>query len=232
MNNRVWIVSKVNIRNQKVAYMITLVAFLLMTIPSIIQVLQAGPNEYFEKSYLLSSGNMLYVLLLVSPIFICKTNFTRFMHLNGRKVDYIRGTFLTYVILAVVVSIANHIFYFTLDQSWKETFQVINLIEVFGWINNGVFFSFLQESAFLLLLAIFIHTLTTMHDSWIGWIIDLLLIVLFGLSLTISPFIEIRTWFFNLIIFASNAWIQIIVCLMLILPIYKINKYYLGKKNI
>src|SRR5690606_30998712 len=100
MNNRVWIVSKVNIKNQKVAYMITLVAFLLMTIPSIIQVLQAGPNEYFEKSYLLSSGNLLYVLLFVSPIFIPIANFIRFMHLNGRKVDYLKGTSLTYAIFA------------------------------------------------------------------------------------------------------------------------------------
>lgn len=232
MNNRVWTISKVNIKNQKSAYMITLVTFLLMTIPSIIQVIQAGPNEYFEKSYLLSSGNMLYVLLLVSPIFISKANFIRFMHLNGRKADYLKGTFLTYGILAFVVSIANHIFYYTVDQSWKEIFQVINLAEIFGWLNNGIFVSILQESAFLILLAVFIHTLTTIHDSWIGWVVDILLIVLFGLSLTISPFIEMRTWFFNLIIFASNAWIQIIACLMLVLPSYKINKYYLGKENI
>lgn len=231
MNNRVWIVSKVNIRNQKVAYRITIVAFLLMTIISTIQVLQAGPNEYFEKSYLLSSGNMLYILLLVSPIFIPKANFIRFMHLNGRKVDYIKGTFLTYVILAVVVSMANHILFYTLDQSWKEIFQVINVAEIFGWIHHGVFVSILQEIAFLLLLATCTHTLTTIHDSWIGWITDIVFIVLFALSLTISPFIEMRTWLFNLIIFA-NPWLQIMACLGLVLLSYKINKYYLGKKNI
>src|SRR5690554_6100227 len=107
--------SKLNLRNSRLAYTITAVGFLLMTILSMVQVIQ-GAGEYFERSYLLSSGNMLYLLILCGPIVIPAVNFVRTMHIGGRKEDFLNGAFLTYAVFAAVVSIANLVFYVRVDS--------------------------------------------------------------------------------------------------------------------
>src|SRR5690554_344610 len=105
MNKKMRTVAILNLLNIKSAYIITFAGFLLMTMLNVIQVVQAAPGEYFENSYLLSSGNMLYLVAVVSAILIPKVNFERIMHLNGRKRDFLAGTFLTYAVLAALVSI-------------------------------------------------------------------------------------------------------------------------------
>ena len=221
--------AKLNLRNSQLAYTITAVGFLLMTSVSMVQVIQ-GAGEYFERSYLLSSGNMLYLLILCGPILIPAVNFVRAMHIGGRKVDFLKGAFLTYVVFAAVVSIANLVFYVSVDRIWANIFQVANLAAAFGWTENGMVIAFFQQFVFLLLVSAVVHTLVAIQSSKCGWTFDILLIMAFTTFIAVPFLRSVLITFLRLITVWQNAWIQIFACLLVTAVLYIVNKPILNKK--
>ncbi len=221
--------SKLNLRNLQLAYTITAVGFLLMTIVSMVQVIQ-GAGEYFERSYLLSSGNMLYLLILCGPIVIPAVNFVRAMHIGGRKADFLNGAFMTYAVFAAVVSIANLVFYVSVDRIWANIFQVANLAAVFGWTENGMVIAFFQQFVFLLLVSAVVHTLVAIQGSKFGRTIDILLIMAFTSFIAVPFLRSVLITFLRLITVWQNAWIQILTCLLVTVVLYIVNKPILNKK--
>jgi hypothetical protein len=109
---------------------------------------------------------------------------------------------------------------------------ILDIMHVFGWINNGIVVAFFQQFAFLLLFAAFVHTLTAMQDKWYGWVADVLIIVIISVFTPIAPLRASLAWFFNLIIFHSNAFLQIAACLILAFVIYSFNRFIFARKAI
>lgn len=218
--------------NLTAAWAIMLVIFAVVTIPSVIQVLQAGPDEYFERSYLLSSGNAWYPLLIVAPVLVATRHITKVMHLNAAKEDFLAGAVLLYALLAASVSAANHAFHYSLDQSWSQTFQVVNLAETFGWTSNGPLISFLQQFAFLLLLALGVHCLASMQRSWVGWSVGPLLIALCSASLVLEPLVSARTWVAGFLVFHPSAAVQVSSCLIAVAVLYGISLAALRRREL
>lgn len=214
ITSRYWAVTRLSLSNLTLAWAVLLAVFALFTIPSVIQVVQAGPDEYFEKSYLLSSGNAFYVLLFIGPAVVAARHLTKVMHLNAAKESYLGGAVLLYGLLAVGVSAANHAVYYTLDQSWAQTFQVVNLAAVLGWTSNGALVGFVQQFAFLFVVAVAVHTLASLQRTWLGWSIDLVLIGVFSVSLVMEPLVSMRVWLFDMVAMHTSPLIQVGSCLV------------------
>ena len=102
----------------------------------------------------------------------------------------------------------------------------------FGWLNNGVVVAFFRQFAFLFLFASAIHTLAAAQDKWYGWAADILIVAIISVFTPIAPLRASLVWFFNLIIFNSNAFLQIAACLILAIAIYSLNKLILARKTI
>ena len=223
MNSKPLTVMRLCLANLTTAWAIVLAIFATVTIPSVIQIVQAGPNEYFERSYLLSSGNAWYPLLIIVPVIVATRHLTKVMHLNAAKETFLAGAVLVYAVLAACVSGANQVFHYSLDQSWSQTFQVVNLAEVFGWAGNGPLVSFVQQFAFLILVAVGVHCLASIQRSWVGWAVDLLLIVLVGASLGVEPLVSFRLLVADLLVLHSSAIVQVGSCLVLATGLYRMS---------
>ena len=232
MNSKPWTVMRLCLVNLTAVWAIMLVAFAMVTIPSVIQVVQAGPDEYFEKSYLLSSGNAWYLLLIVAPVLVATRHVTKVMHLNAAKEVFLGGAVLLYALLAAGVSAANHAFHYSLDQSWSQTFQVVNLAETFGWTSNGPLISLVQQFAYLLMVALGVHCLASVQKSWKGWSFDLLLVALFSASLVVDPLLSVRTWVVELLVLHSNAVVQVVSCLVAVVLLYAISLTVLRRQEL
>ncbi len=232
MSSKAWTVTRLCLANLGAAWATILLIFAVVTIPSVIQILQAGPDEYFEDSYLLSSGNALYPLLLVVPALVATRHVTKVMHLNAAKEVFLAGAVLLHGILAAGVSAANQAFHYSLDQAWSQTFQVVNLAESFGWTSNGPLVSFVQQFAFLLLLAVGVHCLASMQRSWVGWSVDLLLIALLGASLVAEPVVSARARLADLLVLHSSAGVQVISCLFAVAVLYGVSLAVLRRREL
>ncbi|AYY12574.1 hypothetical protein EF847_07505 [Actinobacteria bacterium YIM 96077] len=224
--------TRLSLSNLALAWAVLLACFALVTIPSVIQVVQAGPDEYFDNSYLLSSGNAFYVLIFIAPAVVALSHLMKVMYLNAAKETFLAGAVLLYALLAAAVSAANHAFHYTLDQSWEQTFQVVNLAAIFGWTDHGVLVGFLQQFAFMFLVAIAVHTLASLQRSWVGWLVDLMLIGLFSASLVTEPLVSVRSWLSEVLVSHSSAPVQIGSCLVAAALLYGIALKVLRRKEL
>lgn len=236
MNKSVWMISKVNLKNIKAPYVITGVVFLLMLAQDVIKTIIAmTAGMDMSDDITISIGNMLWLLIPLAAIFIATKNFYRIMNLGGKRKNYFWGSFITYVILAGAVSFANTLIYYTYDRiiiNMGYYGGVENLLEVFGWYAHGPIIAFLQQFAFLLLFAVFTHTLTAMQDKWYGWVTDIVIIAIISVFTPIAPLRAMEVKFFNLIIFQPNAFLQMIACLLLAALIYAISLPVFNRKSI
>ena len=215
-----WTVTRLCLANLTTAWAILVVAFAVVTVPSVVQIMQAGEDEYFENSYLLSSGNALYLLLVVVPIVVATRHILQVMHLNAAKEVFLGGAAVLYALLAASVAATNYAFYRLLDQPWSQTFQVVNVAEVFGWTGNGSVIAFLQQFVFLLVVALGVHCLASTQRTWSGWSAVLVLVVLFSASLAIEPLAVVRRWLLDLLILHDDAPVQIGACLVAITTLF------------
>lgn len=208
-------IAKINFRQSKLTYIITVVVFLLVC-------LDATLDSYIFKTKggEIGVGQVWYLGIILAAIFIPALNFNKIMHLNGKKIDFFWGSLLNLIVFSAVIPILNLIIYYTFDKSCSTYHTVWNLVDIFGWSKNGIVLAYFQQFAFLLLAGVFIHTLTAAQSYWVGWLIDIVLVVIISVFTPIEPLRAILSWFFNLIIFNSNAFIQIISCLGISAVIY------------
>lgn len=251
MNKQTWTIAKMNLKNIKVPYFVTGLVFATIFVQSIIYLIIANATGNSGQQLNISSGNYFWLVIIMAAIFIPAKNFRRIVNLGGKRNGFFWGSMTTYVALAGAVSIINTIFYYTFERYLISTgyyvsfeafmqntalmdnyYVSVNLIELFGWSSNGMLFAFIQQFAFLLLLAAVVHTLTAMQDKWYGWVTDVLIAAILATFIPISVLRPTLLAFFNLIIFNSNAFLQILSCLILSIVIYTLSKPIFSRKAI
>ena len=236
MKDKSLVVAKINFRNLKLAYIFTGILFFGMIIEDVVFILL----EYFgaysgnADNTVVGIGNFLFLFVIFGAIFIPSTNFRKIMHLGAKRSNYFKGCALAHVIIAATVSLAGIILYFTYERFISLSFYgggSLNVLDVFGWMDNGFAVAFLQQFAFLLLLASVIHTLTAAQDKWYGWVADVVIAAVISVFTPIAPLRRALVGFFHLIIF-SPAALQIASCLVLAAAVYMLNKPIFARRVI
>ena len=251
MGKKVWAVAKINLKNIKSPYFTTGLVFGVIFVQSIVYTIIAFAKDTAGEQLQISGGCYFWLLIIMAAIFIPSKNFRRIIHLGGKREDFFWGSLTCHAVLAGAVAVANTVFYHTYERflvntSYYADFEAfvqnpaimdnhyinVNVIDVFGWSGNGVILSILQQFAFLFLLAAVIHTLTAMQDKWYGWVADAAIAAILAVFIPIAPLRGALVWFFGLIIFQPNAFLQITACLILAMLTYSLNKSLFARKAI
>ena len=109
-----------------------------------------------DSAVALSNGNYTWLLAVLTPFFFVFYDFKKLIHLGASKKDFYFGALVSYVGLAFLVSLLNTGIHLLIDPL-NHTQTVINLMAVCGWMENNVFFAFVQQAVFLLLSMVFLH---------------------------------------------------------------------------
>jgi len=221
-------VAKVNLKNNKLAWLITL----LSLVGGLSNYLMSSSNGYQNPFF--SIGMYPWIFLVLYAVLTPAVNFKKFMNLNLKKAEYVKGNAIGYVLIALLLSALNLAAYMTFDASISQlpNSGLINLLDVFGWAEHGLAIAFFQQFAFLLLLAVVIHSLTTIQTFWYGIAIDIAIVAVISIFTPIQSLRVVLVDFFNLIIFYPNAFIQIATCLLLAVAIYMLNIIPIRQKRI
>ncbi len=251
MPKKSWTIAKLNLRAMRVPYIVSGIIIACIFIQSIVYLIIALATGKAGNQANPSTGNYLYLVLIIAAIYIPLTHFRRVMNLGGKRDSFFWGCFATYGVLAAGVTLANTLLTYTLELGLKSTgyyigfnelmqnpalmdtkYVSVTLVDVFGWGARGLFFEIVQQFAFLLLLAVVIHTFTAAQDKWYGWVTDAVLAAILGTFIPIAPLRNLLLGFFYLTIFNENAFLQIAVCLVLSVAIYALNKPIFARKAI
>ena len=236
MNDRSLVVAKINFRNIKLAYLFTAIIFLGVIIEDIVFIILDLTGVYSgnEGNTTVGIGNYFFLLIILGSIFIPSKHFRRIMNLGGKRANYIKGCAITYTIMAAVVSLVGMFLYYTYEKFVTLSFYgggSLNVLDVFGWMNNGPIVAFFQQFAFLLLLASVIHTLVAAQDKWYGWTADVVIVAIISVFTPIAPLRSVLVSFFRLIIF-SAAPLQIAACIVIAAAVYMLNKPIFARRVI
>jgi len=240
MSKSVLRIAKINLMNVKTAYFVAALLVLNIVVQFFVQYLMAVNGADMSHSSNVSGGMMLWIVPLLAATIIPARNFRRICNLGGRRNNFFWGTLIAYGMLALLVSLANVLVFYTIDRFLQNSglFDqslfggVFNLLEIFGWTANGVIIAFLRQAAFLFLVASFVHTLVSIQDKWYGWVTDVVLIAIISVFTPIAPLRAVLVWFFNIILFHPNALLHILYCVGLGLVIYTLNKPIYARKAI
>ena len=230
--NKALTVSKLGLKNMKSVYF----AGLIMMVPlivTIVELIVMRGRVAVGYTSNVSPGMFLWLVVLFAAS-VAPSHFPKMLSLGAKRKDFFWGFMLLYVILASVVSFLNIAFYLTFDSIVLESshfYAIFNLIEIFGWAENGIIIAFFRQTAFLFLFASFIHTLASIQDRWYGWVADIVIIAIISVFTPIAPLRAALVFFFNLIIFEPNAFLHIVYCLVLGLGIYMLNKPIYERKQ-
>ncbi|MCL2159347.1 MAG: hypothetical protein FWH48_08070 [Oscillospiraceae bacterium] len=238
MLNKSLVVAKTNFRNIKLTYILTAVVIGCILIQDIVMLIigAAGGIGYhtIEDNMTVSLGNYFFLLVILGAAFV-PANFRKMMNLGGKRADFFNGCALTYAIMAAGVSLVCVVLYLTYDRAMVSALYrggTLDVLYWFGWIDNGALIAFFQLFAFLLLFAAFVHTLVAAQDKWYGWAADILIVAIISVFVPIAPLRSALLWFFDIVIFNPNAFVQIAACLILAVAIYSLNKFILARKAI
>ena len=164
-----------------------------------------------DSAVALSNGNYTWLLAVLTPFFFVFYDFKKLIHLGASKKDFYFGALVSYVGLAFLVSLLNTGIHLLIDPL-NHTQTVINLMAVCGWMENNVFFAFVQQAVFLLLSMVFLHVLLSMQPHWYGWLTDIILVAIICTFTPIAPLRGLLAGFFKVIMFNPNALAHIVVC--------------------
>jgi len=246
MDNKALAVNKINLKAITGLIIATVATMLAMLISSSINfILWLGTDGIHWRGADgigndISPANAFLLLPLMASIGIPAYNFRRVINLGGKRSNFFSGTAITYVILAVIASLLVTISNFTIEPLLERSpyFNpdflggIVNLTEVFGWDQRGFIIAFVQLTAFSLLFAAFVHTLTSAQGKWYGWLANITIIAVISVFTPIPVLRRSLVWFFNLIIFHQNALIQIVACLALAAGVYALSRPILARKTI
>lgn len=226
--NKIVTIAGVNFkRTTWIAYLVALLGFASSLIQTVIRYsLNLGDAEQ------VSEGNQLIIALVLAAILIPAVNFRKVMHLNGRKVDFFWASLLNYIVISAVLSFVILLLHTTIDRTMGSVVTIMDILDIFGWMSNGIVVAFFIQFAFYMLLAVTVHTLTSMQTFWFGWVVDFVIASILGIFIPIAPLQAQLLEFFKLIIFNPNPTSQIVVCLVLSAIIYALNIPILSRKKI
>ncbi|QDS33967.1 permease [Brevibacillus brevis] len=224
-------VAKLNFKKVKLSYFIFLALIGLQLISYIINNLFNTSNE---GGFSLSFGFYSYFIILISAILIPARNFRKLMNFNVKKLDYTRGVVINYVIFSFIISLFTAFCYFYLDKSLPVGTNgvVANPFTVFGWNNNGAIVAFIRHFVFLFMVALIVHTLTTIQGTWYGWLTNILIVAVISVFTPIASLRKVLVSIFDTLIFTPNAVIQILGCLGVSVVVYILCVLAVSRKRI
>ncbi len=162
----------------------------------------------------LSNGNYIWLLAVLTPFFFVFYDFTKLMHLGTSKKDYYFGCLISYGLLAFCISLVNTVIHLVIDPLYPAQ-TVINLMDVCHWTENGMVAAGVQQMFFLLLFMIFLHVLLSMQAHWYGWLTDAALAAIICIFTPIAPLRAVLAGFFRIIMLNGDAVLHIGICLLL-----------------
>ena len=165
-----------------------------------------------DSAIALSNGNYTWLLAVLTPFFFVFYDFKKLIYLGASKKDFYFGALVSYGGLALLISLLNTGIHLLIDPL-NHTQTVINLMDVCGWMENNVFFAFVQQAVFLLLSMVFLHVLLSMQPHWYGWLTDIILVAIICIFTPIAPLRGLLAGFFKVIMFNHNALLHIVVCM-------------------
>ena len=237
MNTKPLVVAKINFRNIRLAYILTIIMMAATLIQNVVFLilLSFGIDANGPDNMTVSWGNYLFIFIILSAIFIASKNFRKMMNLGGKRSDFFKGCLVNYAIMSAIVSLVCVIMYYTYDKYMVSVLYGGGSMDVlywFGWLGNGAVVAFFRLFVFLLLLASVVHTLTAAQEKWYGWAADVLIVAIISVFTPIATLRPALVWFFNMIIFHSSALVQIASCLVLTIAVYALNKPILARRAI
>lgn len=179
----------------------------------------------------LSNGNYTWLLAVLSPFFFVFYDFKKLMHLGASKRDYFFGCLISYGFLALCSSLVNTAIHLLIDPI-DSAQTVINLMDVCGWTENGIFIAGLQQMLFLLLVMIFLHVLLSVQAHWYGWLTDAVLVAVICIFTPIAPLRAVLAGFFQMILLNGNAALHICSCLLLSAALSLVGLVVLKRKTL
>ncbi|MDR1319893.1 MAG: hypothetical protein LBK56_00470 [Gracilibacteraceae bacterium] len=233
-NAAAWKVAKINLKNIQIPCLITAICVAAMLAQTSVKALVASGGGDMSGQLEISGGCFLWLLPLLAAIFVPAKNFRRIVNLGGKRGHFLRGALMAYAVLAAAVSAGNMAVHYAFDLPMIATgyFEgVVNLVDVFGWTKYGVIAAFVQQAAFLFLLAVFTHTLTAAQGKWYGLAADILIIAVVSVFTPIAPLRAVLAGFFRLILFAGPLP-QTAACLLIAAALWALNKPVLARTGI
>ena len=238
MSKGILAIAKLNLRNIESAYFsAAITAFIMFALVMIIYIITVSSGNV-QNSSISGPGNAIYLILIIAAITIPTGNFRRVINLGGRRENFFWGTLAAYAILTVAASLANNIVFYTFDTFMQNSGYFgtgggsTNIMQAFGWTQNGFVIAFFQQAAFMFLLSIFIHTFVSVQGKLLGWTVNFIFVAVLAVFISIATLRQTLVQFFNLIIFHDTAMVQIVVCIVLALAIYMLNKPIYVRKAI
>lgn len=221
---------KINLRQSQTVWKI-MIPVLLMGIVNYILFLAIPSNA--EDNSTVAIGNFLYLLPALMAILIPAQNFSKMMNLGGKRKDFFKGCILSYTLVVAIVTAISIVLNKTIDRVvFKREGSVMDLLDIFGFMENGIIVAFFQMTAFLILFCCVAHTLTLIQSHLYGWIADVIIIAIISVFTPIASLRASLIWFFNMIIFNNIAIVQIISCLVLAVVIYCLSIIPIKSKSI
>ena len=224
MCKKIWMVTKLNLKNIMAAYVITAIALVGQSTTYILNVFMY-PQWDMSHNVSVSLSWSLWLLPVLAACIIPVRNFRRIINLGGKRDNFFWGSLETYAILAMGASLGVTILHYALDIPYVGLGKYGSMwtpANVFGWANHGILAEIYQQFAFLLLFACFVHTLAATQDKWYGWVADVLLVAIISVFPAVAALRPALTGFFGLILF-ERPLVQIPACMVLALAIYALN---------
>ena len=179
----------------------------------------------------LSNGNYLWLLAVLSPFFFVFYDFMKLIHIGASKRDYYVACLIAYASIALFISILNAAVHVVIDPLYNAE-SVINMMDVCRWTENGIIVASLQQMVFLLLFMVFLHVLLSMQAYWYGWLTDIILVAIISIFTPFKALRAILSSFFRLIMINGNAILHIAVCLVLTFTISALGIMVLKRKKL
>ena len=234
MCNKIWATAKINLKNLKVAYIITAITLVGMSSNYIIDVFLARSMD-LSGNVGISGAWTFWMLPVLAAVLVPSRNFKRTMNLGGKRDSFFWGSLMVYAVLAGAVSLVALIVNYAVDAPFVNSGTYGGMFTapgVFGWDAHGGAVAFFRQFAFLFLFSAVVHTLTAMQDKWYVWVADVLIIAVISVFTPIAPLRAALVRFFNLILFHPNSFVHIAACLIIALGVYSFNRLILARKAI
>ena len=179
----------------------------------------------------LSNGNYLWLLAILSPFFFVYYDFMKLIHLGASKRDYYAACLIAYASIAFFISALNAFVHVVIDPLYNAE-SVINMMDVCRWTENGIIVATLQQMFFLLLFMGFLHVLLSMQAYWYGWLTDIIIVAIISIFTPLKALRAILSSFFRLVMINGNAILHIAVCLVLTFTISALGIMVLKRKKL
>jgi len=252
MNDNIFAIAKLNLRNVKPAYLVTAILMGLMVVQMLVpaiaylgfhaswaqngtRIFDAGTGTWVTSisSYSVSLSWYTWLLVWLAAQWSAGRNYGCILRLGGKRRGFMWGAAATYALLAAAASLVVTVAYYAIDRPLNN-FAVLGGFfappDVFGWAAHGPVMVFVEQFAVLLLLAAITHTFkAALARHWYGYAAIAVVVALIAVFSSITPLRHVEGRFFTALLFGGNPALQIILCLVLAAAIYALSKPILDR---